>query len=1163
MTASDSLVIAYRKPLPCEVPPGGQALRLINGQVFDPQPVRPTGRLTAPGGLLLRQRAEAVIFPALTEPVLLEITGLRSAEAVEIGLSLRLTVEVADPVRFLQQMLGERERYTAGDLAERLTPIVRNGLNPAIGACSLQDLYQRRADAGWLGTAVEASLHADVNLFERSGLRLVGVEAFDLHCQVYEAQQHDRLRWYLQTAAIQVETHGRRQLDQEELSGLVARLQVKEQLVLSLERMAELETREASARDRLGHKPKPGAPAPAPAPVTTPLARPWPLSGSLDDPALGALWRIFCPRCGNLTLAASCARCGWQRPAVTQPRVRIGCQVGAKIKITDSLHPAGDLLCLATETGEIVLLDRFTLKVRHRRPLKFAGQQYHASSNFAADEQHIYVGAVHPQVIGAAAPLLALHRDDLSIAWARPTGGAQVSAPAVADGLLFAASSDNQAWALDAATGEIVWQHPLTTTFSPNAPAADSSLVVFPSRSARVEARDLASGKLCWSYEAEVGPLANTPLLAGERVYLAGGDGALICLDRGNGKQIWSCPTESHRGLLTQPVLAGSRILVGSRDHCLHAVDLDGNPVWTYPVTQSIASRPLVIEDVAYLAGLDKQLHALDLISGKPIWPQPLTLGERVYADLAGDGVHIIALGYKGTVWAAPRHLPKLRTGAQHEAQGRFALAVAAHALANDLPRAAALCSTSLHLPVAAAQLFQRADQDAQAAEAYKQAELWDDAERAYRQAGQISAAAKMAERAGRLTDAASSYEEVRRWAEAARLYEQLGGHAQAAELYRRAGDHEAAHRCFEAVGDHANVAEELVQQGRLDEAAARFAEAGEVARAVELYLQQGKRAEAAAACERAGDHRQAAQLWEKEGQAGQAIRCYRQDGSRSRLEDALVLCRRSGDWRQEVEVLAALGHDRAAGERALAQAAQHEQTTAGKDRDQLAELFALAASHFQRAGLAEDEEPRTTCMCKVRYYRGQPDLRVLPQPGTRPFVVGEVNVLQVLVQNVGLGKAEDVTLRLSPALAALDGDLNDYQAAISSRAGRWQPKLNIVPNRAGRVRLSCILEYHDRTGQPFQLNQCWEIEVHDKPQPGNQVIYVQEGGVFYQSGRDTTVVQGDLLQDNAQKGDRVTIERHTAQREFDDGMPRCQRCRTILAAGAAFCDQCGHPVDS
>lgn len=1115
-----------------------------------------------PGRWPRRQDEDGVVFPALTEPVLLELTGLRSAEAMEIGLSLRLTIEVSDRLRFIEQLLGERECYTAGDLAERLTPIVRNGLAPAIGALSIENLYQRCADSSWLGAAVEASLNGDVRMLERSGLRLVGVEAFDLHCQVFETQQRDRLRWYLQTDTIQIETHGRRQLDQEELNGLVDHLRVKEQLVTALERLAELHEREKRARDKAAKDAGPATSRPVSAATEIPAARAWPSTGSLDNAALGALWRIFCPRCGNLTLAASCVSCGWQRPAATQPRVRIGCRLGAKIKIEDNLHPAGDLLCLATETGEIVLLDRFTLKVRHRRPLELAGQQYHASSNFAADEQHIYVGAVHPQVIGATAPLLALRRDDLSIAWPQPTGGAQVSAPAVATGLVVAASNDNQAWAVDAATGEIVWQRPMMAVFSPNAPAIDDDLVVFPSRSARIEARDLASGKLRWPYETDVGPLTNTPLLAGERVYLAGGDGTLICLDRGSGKQIWSCPTESQRGLITQPVLAGSRILIGSRDHCLHAVDLDGNSAWTYPITQSIASRPLVIEDVVYIAGLDKQLHALDLISGEPIWPQPLTLGERTYADLATDGIHIIALGYRGTVSAVPRNLSKLLTGAQYEAQGRFALAVAAHALAGDLPRAAALCSTSLGLPVAAALLFQQAGQNAQAAEAYKQAELWDDAERAYRQAGQISAAAEMAERADRLMDAASSYQEVRRWAEAARLYEQIGEHAQAAELYRRAGDHKAAHRCFEAVGDHANVAEELVQQGRQDEAAARFAEAGEVARAVELYLLQGKLAEAAAACERADDHRQAAQLWVKEGQAGQAIRCYRQDGSRSSLEDALVLCRRSGDWRQEVEVLAALGQDRAAGERALAQAAQNEQTTAGKDRDQLAELFALAAGHFQRAGLAEDEEPRTTCMCKVRYYREQPDLRVLLHPGVRPFVVGEVNVLQVLVRNVGLGKAQNITIRLNPALAALDGNLNDHHTTIGNRAGKWQPNLNIEPKRAGRVRLSCILEYHDSTGQPFQLNQCWEIEVHDKPQPGNQVIYIQEGGVFYQSGRDTNVVQGDLLQDNAQKGDRVTIERHGMSLELSDGNPHCRQCHVILAAGAAFCDQCGHPVD-
>ena len=118
-----------------------------------------------------------------------------------------------------------------------------------------------------------------------------------------------------------------------------------------------------------------------------------------------------------------------------------------------------------------------------------------------------------------------------------------------------------------------------------------------------------------------------------------------------------------------------------------------------------------------------------------------------------------------------------------------------------------------------------------------------------------------------------------------------------------------------------------------------------------------------------------------------------------------------------------------------------------------------------------------------------------------------------------------------------------------------------MVPTRPGRVRLRCLLEYQDSAGKSFQLSQWWEIEVQDKSQPGNQVIFIQQGGAFYQSGRDTNIVQGDQLQGEAQKGDRVTIDRRRIGQESGDGPPRCTKCNITLAAAAAFCDQCGHPA--
>ncbi len=705
------------------------------------------------------------------------------------------------------------------------------------------------------------------------------------------------------------------------------------------------------------------------------------------------LYRLFCPRCYSLCLGNTCPTCGWRRQTTpTQLRLpipeedRIGSGKGADIGV------GPDLLVIATREGRLLVLDRFTLQVRSQVILlnldsRLRDLQVYPGSAIAVDERHIYLGLSAPPSFGPqVGVVVALDVGNPNqVAWVLPLRGPSVAGPAVWKGMVYIASSDETAWAVDADTGRPVWGDIPLPGWSPQPPAVEDDLIIFPARGNRIAALERSTGRERWSFPAagEDTKLPNTPAIAGDRVYVAGWDGCLYGLDRESGERVWAYRAESGQGFLTSPLVTEAAILVGGRDHRLHAVGLDGSRLWEYDLGGAVYSRPLVLGREVYVAGDDRRLHALDLETGVPLWERPLRLGERVRVALATDGWHIIAVGRKGSLWRVPRAFPQVQSPEDHREQGEHDLAVVAYALAGDFATAGNICAQDLSLP-----------------------------------------------------------------------------------------------DC--------------------------------------------------------------------------AIRLYLQDGSPESVRRGRDLARSLGGAKREAEYLAAAGRYREAGDVMLAWARHREEETSGKAEEELAALFEQASRYYEQAGFDETEAPRFKCEEKVRYYRHLPDVRVLPEHIGNPFRLGEVNPLPVRVINVGRGLAKDVSLTLSPALGALRGEFMDSKRTLRSGEPGWFPDLNFEPVKPGRITLKCVLTYKDTKGQRYRRHQRWEIRVMKEKEKGQMNLYITEGATVYVSEGDINIVQGDLLREQAQKGDRVVIQRAAAL------MRTCPHCGAPNVPAARFCENCG-----
>ena len=251
--------------------------------------------------------------------------------------------------------------------------------------------------------------------------------------------------------------------------------------------------------------------------------------------------------------------------------------------------------------------------------------------------------------------LVALNAADGSEIWRKRPGGPLRGAPTLASGNVYVVTQDNQLFALNQDTGDVVWTASASLesqgVFGVAAPASAGSTVIAGfssgelnayryengralwaevlSRSSistsvsslsdidaepvidegrvyavgqggRMIAMDVASGNRMW--EQNIAGIA-TPWVAGEWIFVVTDDARLLCLARGSGKVRWIAQLQHFRNEKKQkgiiswvgPVLAGGKLVLGNSDGKLVFVSpADGSVVSTLDIDEPV-TLPLVV----------------------------------------------------------------------------------------------------------------------------------------------------------------------------------------------------------------------------------------------------------------------------------------------------------------------------------------------------------------------------------------------------------------------------------------------------------------------------------------------------------------------------------------------------------------------------------------
>jgi len=195
-------------------------------------------------------------------------------------------------------------------------------------------------------------------------------------------------------------------------------------------------------------------------------------------------------------------------------------------------------------------------------------------------------------------------------------------------GRLYVSSHDNHIYALDLASGDVIWSqdvggNPMGLTLS------DDAVVVLGTKNV-VRAFDPGDGHQVWEKQVKAAIMASpgfgVMLTGGEVVYISSLEDKVFAFDRSSGKNLWSHTTQGNPSLR---LLTDQYLLVADKKALLALDTSSGEVRWRFDVGGYVHGQAMVDlgTAVAFMngrTGSKAKLLAVGLDSGQLQWSVPL-----------------------------------------------------------------------------------------------------------------------------------------------------------------------------------------------------------------------------------------------------------------------------------------------------------------------------------------------------------------------------------------------------------------------------------------------------------------------------------------------------------------------------------------------------------
>jgi outer membrane protein assembly factor BamB len=290
---------------------------------------------------------------------------------------------------------------------------------------------------------------------------------------------------------------------------------------------------------------------------------------------------------------------------------------------------------IGSEEGRLVALNLDDDSRKWAEPLKAAAQAglfgcspATAGCGTAAAGVAIYgtpvVSGELVYIAGYNGKIYAYAVDTLATRWVYPREGYLqpfVGGLAIGDGRLYAGCSDGKVYALDAITGDKLWEY---------------------ATGDKIWSTPVYQGKTIYSFSTNTTVIRN-------RVFIGSYDKKFYALNADDGTKQWEFSTES--AIIATPLLFNDTLYIGCMDRNLYAVRAaDGVPKWKFTGENWFWAKPAVWNGMVYAGCLDDKVYVLNADTGGYI--ATLDLGSPVASSPVVMGNLVIFATRKGVIYS-------------------------------------------------------------------------------------------------------------------------------------------------------------------------------------------------------------------------------------------------------------------------------------------------------------------------------------------------------------------------------------------------------------------------------------------------------------------------------------------------------------------------------
>ena len=216
------------------------------------------------------------------------------------------------------------------------------------------------------------------------------------------------------------------------------------------------------------------------------------------------------------------------------------------------------------------------------------------------------------------------------LAWSTPLNVPIYMSPQALNGRINLTSMQADGpnlFALDAKSGKLLWRYNTQgiVTIPPTAGGNQVFVASDIGSTHYLRAIDAKTGALIWQYTRNNPPecMCSQASIVSGNLLFAQSDGHSLYAFAPNGaapsKRLWQFP--GNGAALTSPVVAGGRVVFGSGDHNVYALDAKTGAVkWTATTGYIFTATPLVSGGVVVIGDQGGNISGFDLATGKSLW---------------------------------------------------------------------------------------------------------------------------------------------------------------------------------------------------------------------------------------------------------------------------------------------------------------------------------------------------------------------------------------------------------------------------------------------------------------------------------------------------------------------------------------------------------------